>query len=62
MYNEPPIFIPVDITEDAVELVRWKLLGSSSPGDMDSEALQGWKLKFEYNSKRLRTSVVTSVD
>ena len=41
-----PIFIPVNITEEAVESVAQKLLGGSGPGGMDSEALQGWLMKF----------------
>ena len=61
-YEETPIFIPVDITEEAVELVPLKLSGSSGPGDMDSEALQGWILKFGEDSTRLRTSVETFFD
>ena len=38
-YEETPIFIPVDITEEAVELVARKLLGISGLGVTDSEAL-----------------------
>ena len=41
MYNETPIFIPVDIVEDVVELVAQKLAGSSVPGGTYSEALHG---------------------
>ena len=50
-----PIIIPVDITEEAVELVARKLSGSSGPGGTDSEAVQGWILKFGGYSNRLRT-------
>ena len=57
-----PIFIPVDITEEAVKLVAHKLLGSSGPGGTELEALQGWILKFGEDSKILRTSVETFVD
>ena len=39
-----------------------KRLGSSRPGGTDSEALQGWLLKFGEGSTRLRTSVETFVD
>ena len=46
MYEERPIFIPADITEEAVESVARKNSGSSVPGGTDSEALQGWLLKF----------------
>ena len=35
MYEEMPIFIPVDIMEEAVELVARKVLGSSSPRGTD---------------------------
>ena len=56
MYNETPIFIPVNITEEAVESVAQKLLVSSGPGGTDSEALQGWLLKFGEDINRLRTS------
>ena len=37
-------------------------MGSSGPGGTESEALQGWLLKFREDSKRLRTSVETFVD
>ena len=57
-----PTFIPVYITEEAVELVAHKLSGSSGPGGTDSEVLQGWLLKFGEDSTRLRTSVETFVD
>ena len=39
MYEGTPIFIPVDITEEAIESVAQKLLGSSGSGGTDSEAL-----------------------
>ena len=39
-YDKTPVLIPVDITEEAVESVARKLLGSSSLGGTDSEALQ----------------------
>ena len=51
----------MDITEEAVESVARKLLGSSGPRDMDSEALQGWLLKFGEEITRLSTSVETFV-
>ena len=46
-----PIFIPVEITKSAVKLVTQKLPGSYGPGDTGSEALQGWFLKLEGDSK-----------
>ena len=52
----------MDITEDVVNLVAQKLLGSSGPGGTDLEALQGWLLKFREDRKRLRNSVKTFVD
>ena len=61
-YKEAPIFIPIDITEEAVESVARKLLRSSGPGGTDSEALQGWLLKFEEDITRLHTRVVTFID
>ena len=57
-----PIFIPVDITEEAVESVARKLSGSSGPGGTDYEALQGWLLKFGEDSTRLCTRVETFFD
>ena len=38
-YGETPIFIPVDVTEEAVESVAEKLLGSSGPVGKDLESL-----------------------
>ena len=35
-YNETPIFIPVDTTEDVVKFFMRKHLGSSGPGGADS--------------------------
>ena len=61
-YEETFIFIPVNVTEESVESVAHKLLGGSVPGGMDSEALQGWLLKFGEDSTRLRTSVETFVN
>ena len=52
----------MDITEDEVKLVTWKLSGSLGSGGTESEALQGWLLKFGDNSKRLHTSVETFAD
>ena len=57
MYKETPIFIPVDITEEAIKLVGCKHLGGSDPGGTESEALQGWLLKLGGGSKILCTSV-----
>ena len=62
MYEETPIFIPVDITEEAVESVARKFLGRSGPGGTNSEALQGWLLKFGDDSTRLRNSIENFVD
>ena len=61
-YNKTPIFIPVNITEDAVESVAQKKLGASGPGGTESEALHGWLLKFREYRKRLRTIMETSFD
>ena len=38
-YEERPVFIPVNITKDAVESVVRKLLGSAGPDGTESEAL-----------------------
>ena len=62
MYKEMPIFVPIDITEEALEQVARNILGSSVPERMDSGALQKWLLKFEEDSTRLHTSVETFVD
>ena len=60
-YEETPIFIPFDITEEAVESVARKISGSSGPGGTDYEALQVWLMKFREYSTRLRNSVETFV-
>ena len=57
VYNKTPIFIPVYIKEYVVESFMRKLSGSSGPGVIDSEALQGWLLKPREYTKILRTSV-----
>ena len=44
IYEKMPIVIPLDITEDVVKSVVWKLLGSLGPGGTNSETLQGWIL------------------
>ena len=62
MYEDTPIFIPVDIKEEAVESVARYFLGSSGPGGMDSEALQVRLLIFGEDSTRLRTSMENFVD
>ena len=61
-YEETPIFIPVDITEEAVESVAQTLLGISGPGGTYSDALQGWLLKFGEDSTRLLSSVENFVN
>ena len=61
-YEETPIFIPVNITEEAVESVVRKFSGSSIPRDMDSKALQGWLLKFGEESTILCTRIENFVD
>ena len=60
--QKKPIFIHVDITEDLVKLVAWKLSGSSGPAGTDSESLQGWILKLWEDSKNLCISVEMFVD
>ena len=51
-YEEMPIFIPIDITEEAVELVAHNIFGSSGPGGTDLESLQIWLLRFGEDSTR----------
>ena len=34
-YEKKPVFILVDITEDVVNLVAWKLSGRAEPGRTD---------------------------
>ena len=62
VYNKTLIFIPVDITDDVVESVARKCLGSPVPGGTDSEALHGWLLKFGEDSKMICTSDEIFVD
>ena len=57
-----PIFIPVDITGDAVESVLQKLLWSLVPVGKSSEVPKGWILKFGEDRKILLTSVETFFD
>ena len=51
VYDKMYIFIPLEISEDVVKSVTRKLLGGLIPGVADSEALQGWILKFEVYRK-----------
>ena len=51
MYNETPVFIPVDIIEDVVKSIVSKLSWSSDPGGTDSKDLQGWILNFGRRAK-----------
>ena len=62
VYNKTPIFIFVDITEDVVELVALKRLGSSVLGATDSEALQGWLLKIGEDITKHHISVEILID
>ena len=61
-YKETPICISVNITEESIESVAQTFLGSSGQGGTESEALQGWLLKFSEDSTRIRTSVETFVE
>ena len=62
MYDETPIFIPVNITEESVESVARKHSGIYGTGGTDSEALQEWIMKFGEDSTRLCTRLETFVD
>ena len=57
-----PIFIPVDIVEDVIKSVKQNIWGSLGPRGTDSEALQGWILKYGEDSKIIRGSVGTFFD
>ena len=41
VYEETPVFIPVDIKEDVFKSVTQKLSGRAGPGCMDLEAYMG---------------------
>ena len=62
MYKETPIFIPSNITEEAVELLAQKLSGSSRKVVTESEALQVWLLRYGEDITRLCTSKEDFVD
>ena len=62
VYDEIPISIHVDITQDVVKLVAQKLSGSSGPGGTDLEDLYRWFLKFGEGRKKPRISVEIFVD
>ena len=59
--REKTVFIPVDIMESVVKSVARKLYGIIGTGGIDSEALQGWLLKFWYHRKKLCVSVESFV-
>ena len=57
VYEATPVFIPVEITEDVVDSVAQKLSRRAGSSGMDSEALQGWLLKFGDHSRKLCVNV-----
>ena len=57
-----PVFIHADMTENVEKSVTGKLSGSAGPGGMNSEALQGWLLRFRDRRKKLCVSVESFVD
>ena len=56
-YEVTTVFIPVDITEDVVELVAQKHLDSAGTGGTDLDTLQGWIINFGVYRKYLRICV-----
>ena len=55
--DRPPDIFPVDITNDTVTAVVWRLLGGAVPEGMDSVSLQHWLLRFGAASGELRLIV-----
>ena len=53
VYEETPVFIPIDMTENVVKSITQKLLGRAGPGCTDSEALQGCVIKVRKHRKTL---------
>ena len=57
VYNETPIFIPLDIVEEVVKLVTRTISVSSGPGGTNLEDLHVWLLKLREYRKKLCISV-----
>ena len=55
--GQPPELTRVDITEDTVTAVAWRLLGGAVPGGTESVSLQHWLLRFGVASTDLRLIV-----
>ena len=57
VYNETPIFIPLDIVEEVIKLVTRTISESSGPGGTKLEDLHVWILKLREYRKKLCISV-----
>ena len=53
----PPEITPVDITNDMVTAVAWRLSGGARPGRTDLVSLQHWLLRFGAAIRELRLIV-----
>ena len=51
--ERPPEIVPVDITNDMVTAVAWRLSVGSGPVGTDSIILQHWLLRFLASSREL---------
>ena len=61
-YKTLPNLVELDITEETVEQVARRLLGSAGPGGTDSAAVQHWLLRFGGASQQLRKAVAELTD
>ena len=57
-YENTPLFIHVDISEETVLNVAKKLKGSGGPGGNDYAALQNWLLRFGHISEKIREALL----
>ena len=49
-YDVVPELVPLDVTEDTVELISGQLTGAAGPGGIDATGLQQWLLRFDIAS------------
>jgi hypothetical protein len=60
-YETVPDFVDLDVAEEVIKKVAWRLSGSAGPG-LDAQVIQQWLLRFGQASHNLRTAAYNFVD